>query len=74
MVTNTPAASAPGPLEFEAHRAWPNPVMGAHLGNAQKQFDEAQREWQRHAWRTVDNCLFRYRIVAEDGAGRRDAA
>jgi len=36
--------------------------------------DDAQREWQRHAWRTVDNCLCRYRIVEEDGAGRRDAA
>lgn len=37
-------------------------------------FDDAQREWQRHAWRTVDNCLYRYRIVEEDGTGRRDAA
>jgi hypothetical protein len=37
-------------------------------------FDDAQREWQRHAWQTVDNCLFRYRIVEEAGADRRDAA
>ncbi|MGE0745466.1 MAG: DUF4170 domain-containing protein [Rhodospirillales bacterium] len=36
--------------------------------------DDAQREWQRHAWRTVDNCLYRYRIVEENGTDRRDAA
>jgi hypothetical protein len=37
LVIAGPAATAtpaPGPLEFEDHRAWPNPVMGSQIDNA----------------------------------------
>lgn len=32
-------------------------------------YADALREWQAHAWRTVDTCTARYRIVEEPAPG-----
>ena len=36
-----------------------------------RNYDRAVREWNRLAWKTVDDCHFRYRIVEEEPVARQ---
>ncbi|MBM3487575.1 MAG: hypothetical protein FJX67_13245 [Alphaproteobacteria bacterium] len=36
-------------------------------------YADARREWQAHAWRTVDTCIACYRIVEEPAPGQNAA-
>ena len=37
-------------------------------------YKEAREIWAEHAWRTVDNCHARYRIIDANGAPVKDPA